>query len=86
MKRKDPKKVRAGRKGGRISGANFRNNREAASAAGRKSAWARTSGKLEDFPLEYEDIPMVHTAVRRATRRAEKMRGAKKWVTRKHKK
>ena len=56
QKRKDPKKVRAGRLGGRKSGGNFKRNREAARAAGRKSAWSRASGKLSDFPLEYEDM------------------------------
>ena len=48
---KDPKKVAAGRKGGKVSGGNFKRNRAAASMAGKRSAWARHSGKLEDFPL-----------------------------------
>lgn len=51
IRRKDPKKVAAGRKGGRLSGGNFKRNKEAASMAGRKSAWARNSGKLADYPI-----------------------------------
>lgn len=50
-RRKDPKKVAAGRKGGRISGGNFKHSKERAAMAGRRSAWERQSGKLEDFPL-----------------------------------
>lgn len=53
-KAKDPKKVAAGRKGGRLSGANFKRNREGAKAAGQRSAWMRNSGKLEDFPALLE--------------------------------
>lgn len=49
--KKDPKKVAAGRKGGKLSGGNFKRNRKAASMAGRRSAWARHSGKLADYPL-----------------------------------
>lgn len=48
---KDPKKVRAGRLGGQKSGGNFKHNKQAATMAGRRSAWKRQSGKLEDFPL-----------------------------------
>lgn len=69
---KDPAKVRAGRMGGRVSGGNFKNNKEHASRAGRKSAWIRTSGKLADFPLEYEDMPVeVPKALKREARRAK---------------
>lgn len=57
-KKKDPQKVAAGRKGGRLSGGNWKNNRENAAKAGRMSAWKRNSGKLEDYPLEYEDMPL----------------------------
>lgn len=49
--KKDPKKVAAGRKGGKASGGNFKRNKQGASIAGQRSAWARHSGKLEDFPL-----------------------------------
>lgn len=48
---KDPKKVAAGRKGGKASPTNFKRNRQAATIAGRRSAWLRQSGKLEDYPL-----------------------------------
>ena len=48
---KDPKKVRAGRLGGKKSGGNFKHNKLAASMAGRRSAWMRNSGKLADYPL-----------------------------------
>ena len=50
-KQKDPKKVAAGRKGGKASPTNFKRNKRGASIAGQRSAWARHSGKLEDFPL-----------------------------------
>jgi len=50
-KAKDPKKVAAGRKGGKASPTNFKRNKRGASIAGQRSAWARNSGKLEDFPL-----------------------------------
>lgn len=50
VKLKDPKKVRAGRKGGALSGANFKRNNERAKIAGQRSAWFRNSGKLGDFP------------------------------------
>lgn len=49
--KKDPKKVAAGRKGGKASPTNFKRNKRGASIAGQRSAWARHSGKLEDFPL-----------------------------------
>ena len=48
---KDPKKVSAGRKGGKLSGANFKRNKRGATIAGQRSAWARNKGKLADFPL-----------------------------------
>lgn len=64
---KDPKKVAAGRKGGKASGSNFKRNKKLASFAGKRSAWARNSGKLEDYPLEYEEIP-VPKAVKRERR------------------
>lgn len=70
--KKDPKKVAAGRKGGRLSGANFKRNKELASRAGRKSAWLRGSGKLEDYPLEFEDIEIkVPKTLKREKRRAQ---------------
>lgn len=50
-KEKDPKKVAAGRKGGRLSGNNFKRNIEGARLAGKKSAWARGEKLLADFPL-----------------------------------
>lgn len=69
---KDPQKVAAGRKGGKVSGGNFKNNKEHASKAGRKSAWMRHSGKLADYPLEYEDMPVeVPKALKREARRAK---------------
>ncbi len=49
--KKDPKKVAAGRKGGKLSGGNWKRNRKGASMAGRWSAWRRNSGKLEDYPI-----------------------------------
>ncbi len=58
-KRKDPKKVRAGRLGGQKSGGNFRFDKERASRAGKRSAWKRSTGKLSDFPLEYEDMEIL---------------------------
>lgn len=48
---KDPKKVAAGRKGGKASPTNFKRNRHGATIAGQRSAWARNKGKLADFPL-----------------------------------
>ncbi len=48
---KDPKKVAAGRKGGKASPTNFKRNKRGASIAGQRSAWARHSGKLADYPL-----------------------------------
>lgn len=48
---KDPKKVAAGRKGGKLSGGNFKHSKERATMAGRRSAWSKNSGKLEDYPL-----------------------------------
>lgn len=57
-RQKDPKKVAAGRKGGRMSGANFKHNTELAAKAGRRSAWIRHSKKLADYPLEFDDSPL----------------------------
>lgn len=51
IRKKDPKKVAAGRKGGRLSGGNFKRNRDRAKLAGQKSAWLRNNGKLADYPL-----------------------------------
>lgn len=48
---KDPKKVAAGRKGGKVSGGNFKRNKRGASIAGQRSAWLKHSGKLGDYPL-----------------------------------
>lgn len=68
---KDPAKVRAGRMGGKVSGGNFKNNKDHASKAGRRSAWMRHSGKLADYPLEFEDMPVtVPKALRREARKA----------------
>lgn len=55
IKRKDLVKVIAGHLGGKVSGGNFANNREHARNAGLKSAWAKHSGKLADYPLFYLD-------------------------------
>lgn len=55
---KDPKKVAAGRKGGKKSSTNFKRNRALARKAGRRSAEKRMATRLEDFKLEYEDIPI----------------------------
>lgn len=51
IRKKDPKKVAAGRKGGRLSGGNFKRNRDRAVLAGKRSAWIRNQGKLADYPL-----------------------------------
>ena len=68
---KDPAKVRAGRMGGKVSGGNFKNNKDHASKAGRRSAWMRHSGKLADYPLEFEDMAVVvPKALKREARRA----------------
>ena len=48
---KDPKKVAAGRKGGKVSGGNFKRNRKAASIAAQRRQWLKASGKLADYPL-----------------------------------
>lgn len=73
--KKDPKKVRAGRLGGQKSGGNFKHNKQAATMAGRRSAWNRQSGKLEDFPLGLIDdngrevpFPVESTEKRRRAR------------------
>lgn len=73
--KKDPKKVRAGRLGGQKSGGNFKHNKQAATMAGRRSAWKRQSGKLEDFPLGLIDengrevpFPVESTEKRRRAR------------------
>lgn len=74
MKRKDPKKVAAGRKGGKLSGGNFKNNKEHASRAGRRSAWIRHSGKLEDYPLEFEDMEVqIPKSIKRSVKRRAKI-------------
>lgn len=70
-KAKDPAKVRAGRMGGKVSGGNFKNNKDHASRAGRRSAWMRNGSKLADYPLEFEDMPVtVPKALKREARRA----------------
>ncbi len=73
--KKDPKNVRAGRLGGQKSGGNFKHNKQAATMAGRRSAWARQSGKLEDFPIGLIDdngrevpFPVESTEKRRRAR------------------
>lgn len=48
---KDPKKVAAGRKGGKASPANFKRNKHGASMAGKRRQWEKASGLLADFPL-----------------------------------
>ena len=48
---KDPKKVAAGRKGGKLSPSNFKRNKRGASIAAQRRQWLKASGKLEDFPL-----------------------------------
>lgn len=73
--KKDPKKVRAGRMGGKVSGGNFKHNREAAQLAGRKSAWNRGEQKLSDYPLGLLDEGREmafpdHGAEKRTKRRA----------------
>lgn len=72
MKRKkDPKKVAAGRKGGRLSGANFKRNKDLAIMAGRKSAWSRNQKKLKDYPIglidpdDGHEVPFPEEGVRR---------------------
>lgn len=68
---KDPAKVRAGRMGGKVSGGNFKNNKDHASKAGRRSAWMRNGGKLADYPLEFEDHPIfVPKGMKREARKA----------------
>lgn len=72
---KDPAKVRAGRLGGKKSGGNFKHNRDAASMAGRRSAWKRSSGKLSDYPLglidnDGKEIPFPDHAMKREKKRA----------------
>jgi len=71
---KDPAKVRAGRMGGKVSGGNFKNNKDHASKAGRRSAWMRHSGKLADYPLEFEDMPVVMPkGIKRSVQRRAKV-------------
>ena len=48
---KDPKKVAAGRKGGKASGANFKRNKRGASIAAQRRQWLKAEGKLADLPL-----------------------------------
>lgn len=50
---KDPKKVKAGRKGGKLSPSNFKRNNALAVRAGQRSAWIRNGGKLKDMPPEF---------------------------------
>ena len=50
-KAKDPKKVETGRKGGKLSGANFKRNKRGASIAAQRRQWLKAEGKLADFPL-----------------------------------
>ncbi len=50
-KAKDPKKVSAGRKGGKLSGANFKRNKRGASIAAQRRQWLKAEGKLADYPL-----------------------------------
>jgi len=70
--KKDPAKVRAGRMGGKVSGGNFKNNRDNAVKAGKRSAWLRNSGRLSDYPLDYEDMPLnVPKALKREAKRAK---------------
>lgn len=52
---KDPKKVAAGRKGGKKSSGNFKHDREKAVLAGQRSAWIRSKGKLKDYPVPFVD-------------------------------
>jgi len=57
--------------GGKVSGGNFKNNKDHASKAGRRSAWMRHSGKLADYPLEFEDHPIfVPKGMKREARKA----------------
>lgn len=71
-RQKDPKKVAAGRKGGRMSGANFKNNTDLAARAGRRSAWIRHSKKLADYPLEYDESPaQIPKSIKRLERRTK---------------
>ena len=70
--KKDPNKVKAGRKGGKLSGGNFKHNHDAASHAGKMSAWKRHSGKLADFPIELEDQPLTFPRISKPTRRRKK--------------
>lgn len=53
---KDPKKVRAGRLGGKKSGGNFKRNKKGASLAGRKSAYKRAGITMDGFSTGYEPI------------------------------
>lgn len=48
---KDPKKVAAGRKGGKKSGGNFKRNKRGASIAAQRRQWLKAEGKLADYPL-----------------------------------
>lgn len=52
IKKKDPKKVAAGRLGGKKSPSNFKRNPELARKAGLASAFKRNGGNLEDLPTE----------------------------------
>lgn len=51
--KKDQKKVAAGRKGGKMSPSNFKNNRALASRAGLKSALFKSGKGLARFPIKF---------------------------------
>jgi len=73
-RKKDPKKVAAGRLGGQVSGGNFKKNPDRAAKAGRLSAWKRSQGKLEDYPLEFIDMPIkIPKGVKRSIKRRAKL-------------
>ena len=48
---KDPKKVEAGRKGGRLSPSNFKRNKRGATIAAMRRQWSRGEALLADYPL-----------------------------------
>lgn len=60
MTKKNKLKAAAGSLGGKLSPSNFKNNREAASRAGKISAWKRSGGKLADYPLELEEVKIEY--------------------------
>ena len=57
--KKDPKKVKAGRKGGKLSPTNFKNNKALARLAGRRSARKRALANLPS--LEEASAPYIPT-------------------------